>query len=191
MSATTSSASSTSLNLLVATAGDLQKELSSGKLTSVDLVNACLDQIEQYDCYLHAMISKAPRTSLIEHAQKLDNERKTKVRGMLHGIPILIKDNIATLPELHMDTTAGSLALVDSKPKRNAAVITLVGCLLLGFQWATNKLCSYWVLEQSLWVRQACRYVDLSEEASSDGLAYLCFQELNFFKYVPPDLILR
>lgn len=87
-----SSESSTSLNLLVATAGDLQKELSSGKLTSVDLVNACLDQIEQYDGYLHAMISKAPRKSLIEQAQKLDNERKTDgVRSMLHGIPILIK----------------------------------------------------------------------------------------------------
>lgn len=87
-----SSTGQTPLNLLIATAGDLQRELSSGKLTSVDLVNACLDQIDQHDGYLHAMISKAPRTSLIEQAQKLDKERKSnEIRSKLHGIPILIK----------------------------------------------------------------------------------------------------
>lgn len=79
-------------NLLVATAGDLQRELSSGKLASTDLVNACLDQIEKHDGYLRAMISVAPRAILVEQAQRLDDERKTnKIRGKLHGIPILIK----------------------------------------------------------------------------------------------------
>ena len=91
-SATPSKTSSTSLNLLVATAGDLQKELSAGNLTSVDLVNACLDQIERHDDYLHGIISKAPRASLVEQAQRLDNERKAnEIRSTLHGIPILIK----------------------------------------------------------------------------------------------------
>ena len=83
---------STSLNLLAATAGDLQRDLSSGGLTSVELVNACLDQIEQHDDYLHAVISKPPRAHLVEQAQTLDIERKTSgIRSKLHGIPILIK----------------------------------------------------------------------------------------------------
>lgn len=139
-----------SVNLLVATAGDLQRDLSSGQLTSVELVNACLDLIEQHDDRLHAVISRPPRANLVEQAQKLDVERKTKKsRGKLHGIPILIKvgaarpyyffrlvpnlciqDNIATLPELHMDTTAGSLALAGSKPKSNAVIIDRVRTLL-------------------------------------------------------------
>ena len=143
-----------SVNLLVATAGDLQRHLSSGHLTSVELVNACLDKIEQYDDYLHAVISRPPRANLVEQAQNLDIERKAKkARGKLHGIPILIKvgvarliissrhcliplpnlciqDNIATLPEFHMGTTAGSLALAGSKPKSNADIIDRVKTLL-------------------------------------------------------------
>ena len=136
------------VNLLTATAGDMQRSLSSGILTSVELVNACLDQIEQHDDYLHAVISKPPRMILVEQAEKLDVERKMNgARGKLHGIPILIKvlpssfsmaalsdrslqDNIATLPEFHMDTTAGSLALVGSKPKSNADIIERVSHLL-------------------------------------------------------------
>ena len=80
------------IDLLVATAGDLEKELACGNLTSVDLVNACLDQIDQYDGYLHAMISIAPRASVVQQAQKLDDERKNdKIRSKLHGIPVLVK----------------------------------------------------------------------------------------------------
>ncbi len=80
------------INLLVATAGALQRELGSGNLTSVDLIHACLDQIKRHDGYLHAMITVAPRAHLIEQAQRLDDERKNnKIRGRLHGIPILVK----------------------------------------------------------------------------------------------------
>lgn len=97
----------TSLDLLVATAGDLQKGLSSGHLTSVELVDAYLDQIEKHDGYLHAIISKPPRASLFEQARKLDEERQSKsIRGKLHGIPILIK---VGLPHCHF---AHSLILV-------------------------------------------------------------------------------
>ena len=153
----------TSINLLAATAGDLQRDLSSGSLTSVELVNACLDQIEQHDEYLHAVISKPPRTYLVEQAQKLDIERKTKgIRSKLHGIPILIKvlpslfvckhlpdpyvqDNIATLPEFHMDTTAGSFALAGAKPKRNADLIERVIHLLYFPECqVTDSNIAYW-----------------------------------------------
>lgn len=93
---------STSIDLLAATAEDLQRDLSSGNLTSVELVNACLDQIEQHDDYLHAVISKAPRAHIVEQAQKLDLERKTsRIRSKLHGIPILIK----VLPHSHFAST--------------------------------------------------------------------------------------
>ena len=79
-------------NLLIATAADLQQGLTSSKFTSVDLIKACLDQIKRHDEYLHAMISVAPRPSLLAQAQKLDDERKNdKIRGKLHGIPILVK----------------------------------------------------------------------------------------------------
>lgn len=79
-------------NLLVATAADLQRGLRSKDFTSVDLIDACLDQIKRHDEYLHAMISVAPRASLLDQAQKLDDERRNnKVRGKLHGIPILVK----------------------------------------------------------------------------------------------------
>ena len=138
----------TSVDLLVATAVDLQRDLSSGNLTSVELVNACLDQIEQHDDHLNAIISKPPRVNLVVQAQKLDVERKMKrIRGKLHGIPVLIKvlpslflfgplsdfcvqDNIATLPEFHMGTTAGNFALAGSKPKSNAVIIDRVMKLL-------------------------------------------------------------
>ena len=93
---------STSIDLLAATAGDLQRELSSGNLTSVELVNACLDQIERHDDYLHAVISRAPRAHVVEQAQKLDLERQTgRIRGKLHGIPILIK----VLPHSYFTST--------------------------------------------------------------------------------------
>ena len=80
------------VDLLTATAGDLEKQLNSGKTTSVDLVNAYLDQIEGHDDYLHAVISKPPRAFLVEQAKKLDEERQKKmIRSKLHGIPILVK----------------------------------------------------------------------------------------------------
>ena len=94
---TSSSKQPTSLDLLVATAGDLQRGLSSGQLTSVELVDAYLAQIENHDDYLHAIISKPPRARLVEQAKKLDEERNNKaIRGKLHGIPILIKVGLQT-----------------------------------------------------------------------------------------------
>lgn len=77
---------------LTATAYELQTGLRNGKFDSVYLIFAYLSQIEKYDDYLHAVLSVAPRASLIEQAKSLDAERKNgKTRGLLHGIPILIK----------------------------------------------------------------------------------------------------
>jgi hypothetical protein len=64
---------------------------------------------------------------LYERAKTLDLERANgSVRGPLHGIPILVKDNIGTVPGLGLPTTCGSLALVGAKPKKNTAIIDQV-----------------------------------------------------------------
>ena len=80
------------LQIATATAVQLQSDLSSGKLTSVQLVLACLSNIEKYDRYLHAVICSAPHERVVRAAAMLDDERAAgKVRGPLHGIPVLVK----------------------------------------------------------------------------------------------------
>jgi hypothetical protein len=106
---------STEIDLLTATVSDLQLALADGRITSVALIRQYLARIKK-DNYrgiaLHAIIELAPTADLIEQAHLFDRERASgRIRGPLHGIPILIKDNIATDPELGMSTTAGSLAL--------------------------------------------------------------------------------
>ncbi|EPS29808.1 hypothetical protein PDE_04758 [Penicillium oxalicum 114-2] len=124
------------LDLLTATASDLQDLLASQQLRSVDLVEKYRAQIDTYDGYLHAVIQQAPRDLVLSRAMALDKERQEgKLRGPLHGIPILVKDNIATHPSLGMDTTAGSLALKGSKPRQNATVVQQLldaGAIIIG-----------------------------------------------------------
>jgi amidase len=85
------------LNLLAASASDLQSLLASGQITSVSLINQCLAQIEKHDrkpgsAELRAMMFVTKREKLIGVAAALDEERKLgKVRGSLHGIPIVLK----------------------------------------------------------------------------------------------------
>lgn len=84
-----------SLDLLTVTSTELRKLLSDRSVTSVDLVNAYLDQIQDQNhngLKLNAMISVGPRELLQQTAQKLDRERKQgKIRSPLHGIPITVK----------------------------------------------------------------------------------------------------
>ncbi|RWA10871.1 hypothetical protein EKO27_g4234 [Xylaria grammica] len=125
----------TSINPLTATAAELQTKLTDNSITSKQLVKLYLDQITRYDGYLKAVIATAPQEYLEKTAAGLDDERaKGKIRGPLHGIPILVKDNIATTPELGLPTTCGSLALVGSKPKKNATIIeqASAGAIILG-----------------------------------------------------------
>lgn len=77
---------------LVATASELQSSLQDLKITSVQLIELYLERIKTYDGYLHAVISTAPKASLLEEAERLDQERKRGiVRSPMHGIPILVK----------------------------------------------------------------------------------------------------
>lgn len=79
-------------NRLTTTAFELQELFSSGKLSSTEAINAYFEQLEIHNAWLKAVIATPSRDSLRERAKLLDDERQEgKVRGPLHGIPILIK----------------------------------------------------------------------------------------------------
>ncbi|KAJ4174156.1 hypothetical protein NW754_004571 [Fusarium falciforme] len=81
------------LDPLTVDAKTLATELGQGHLSSVDLVERSLDMIQKYDGYLHAMLSIVPRKKLKQTAEALDRERQQgKLRGPLHGIPIVVKN---------------------------------------------------------------------------------------------------
>src|SRR6202453_1250339 len=106
------------------TISDLQEGMKSGKFTARELVEKYSTRIQEIDKSkngpaLNSVIEMNPDAEAI--ADALDQERKaTGARGPLHGIPVFIKDNIDTADK--MLTTAGSLALVGSKPARDSFV---------------------------------------------------------------------
>ncbi|KAL9039785.1 MAG: hypothetical protein Q9180_002322, partial [Flavoplaca navasiana] len=115
------------LDLVAQSAAELQGLLSSGILTSTQLVEACLAQIERHDrqgMNLRAMIAIAPKSKLLEMAQRLDTERENNnLRGPFHGLPIIVKDIFNTDPDLGLPTTLGSFALRDAKHSKQALVV--------------------------------------------------------------------
>ncbi len=102
---------------------DLQSAMAEGRTTAVGLVDAYLARIAAYDHagpQINAIIRVNPRARA--DAARLDTERRAgRVRGPLHGIPIILKDNYDTRD---MPTTAGSLALATSQPAQDAFVVT-------------------------------------------------------------------
>ena len=122
---------------------ELQALQTSGEVTAVDLVRAHLEQIARLDPMVRAVIERNPDAEAI--AQSLDEERASGVtRGPLHGVPILVKDNIDTADR--MMTTAGSIALVDSIAPADAPLVTglrQAGAVLLGktnlSEWANMR----------------------------------------------------
>ncbi|KAL6801328.1 amidase signature domain-containing protein [Trichoderma sp. SZMC 28013] len=114
-------------NLLTSTAHDIQQLFDRSELSAESLVKQVLDQVKKHNrdgLNLGALISVAPRQQLLERAQFLDQERAAgKARSPLHGIPFIVKDAIATDPQLGMETTAGSWALVGSLPPGNAPTV--------------------------------------------------------------------
>ncbi|KAJ7115593.1 amidase signature enzyme [Mycena crocata] len=124
-------------DLYEATLQQLQTGLDAGQFTSVDLVKAYLARINEVNLKgpgLRAVIETNP--SALAQAAAFDVERKAKgKRGMLHGIPILIKDNIATVASEGMNTTAGSFALLGSVVPDDAGVVKRLrkaGAIILG-----------------------------------------------------------
>ncbi len=128
------------------TAADLSAMMQRGELTSRALVERYLQRIAAMDKQgpaINAVIELNPDAPAI--AVAMDAERKAgKVRGPLHGIPVLIKDNIDTADQ--MRTTAGSLALADSRPRQDAFIaqrLRAAGAVILGktnlSEWANYR----------------------------------------------------
>jgi amidase len=131
------------------TIAELAEGMRSGAYTARSLAEKYLARIEAVDRSgptLRSIIETNPDALVL--ADALDKERKDKgPRGPMHGIPVLVKDNIDTADR--MATTAGSLALVGSKPPRDAFLVDRLrkaGALILGktnlSEWA-NARCSY------------------------------------------------
>jgi amidase len=128
------------------TISELQDGMKSGKFTARSLVekySARIDEVDKHGPAVNAVIEMNP--DAISIADALDQERKSKgPRGPLHGIPVLIKDNIATADR--MMTTAGSLALVGSRPTVDSFVaqkLRAAGAVILGktnlSEWANIR----------------------------------------------------
>lgn len=139
-------AAPTEFALNEATIDALQQKMQQGVYTSRSITELYLKRIEQIDKAgpgLHAVIEVNPDALSI--ADQLDGERKAgKVRGPMHGIPVLVKDNIDTGDK--MMTTAGSLALVGHRAAQDAFIVSQLrkaGAVLLGktnlSEWANFR----------------------------------------------------
>jgi len=125
------------------TIDEFQQKMESGDLTAESICQKYLDRIKLLDPILKAVIELNP--DAIEIAKKLDEERNAGlVRGALHGIPLMIKDNIDTFDK--MQTTAGSLALAGNMAEIDAFIVKKLrdaGAVLLGktnlSEWANFR----------------------------------------------------
>ncbi len=128
------------------TLAELQRRLTSGELSAARLVEAYTERIEAVDRAgptLRSVLEINPDATHI--AEELDRERRAgRVRGPLHGIPILLKDNIDTADA--METTAGSLALLGSHVAQDATIarkLREAGAVILGkanlSEWANFR----------------------------------------------------
>jgi len=122
---------------------ELRASMVSGSLTSRRLTEAYLQRIATADAALRSVLETNPEA--LEIADTLDAERRSgRVRGALHGIPVLVKDNIDTADR--MRTTAGSFALGEVTPARDAFLIDRLrraGAVVLGkanlSEWANFR----------------------------------------------------
>ncbi len=125
------------------TVSELQQKMSAGELTSLQIVESFLERINAIDQEVNSIIELNPDAQ--SAAAKLDAERiGGRLRGALHGIPILIKDNIDTHDK--MQTTAGSLALEGNIAPRDAFIVKQLrkaGAIILGktnlSEWANFR----------------------------------------------------
>ena len=131
------------INLEELTIAQIHKAYEEGTYNSQDLVNAYLLAIEEFDPEINAITITNPNA--LKVAQALDEEyQKTKILRPLHGIPIIVKDNINTVG---LPTTAGSFALQDFIPEENAFVINKLvdaGAIILAksnmAEWAFSPM---------------------------------------------------
>ena len=130
----TTSAALRPLEVTEASITDLMAAMASGRVTAVQLVDAYLARIAAYDHAgpaLNALIRLNPGARKTA-AERDDERRHGRIRGPLHGIPVIIKDNYDTGD---MPTSAGSLALANSQPAQDGFVVKKLrdaGAIILG-----------------------------------------------------------
>jgi amidase len=145
MAALAAAAQTRSFELEEVTIDDLQKGMQSGRYSARSLVEKYLARITEVDKKSRVNAVIEINSDALEIADALDRERKEKgARGPLHGVPVLIKDNIATADK--MNTTAGSLALAGSRPAKDAFIaerLRAAGAVILGktnlSEWANFR----------------------------------------------------
>lgn len=123
-------------------ASQIADAISNGALLSEDVVAGYLKRIKQHDDKTQSIIALNPNA--LAEARMLDEEAKQgNLRGPLHGVPVLVKDNIETK---ELPTTAGSLALAKNDTKRDAPIIAKLreqGAIILGktnlSEWANFR----------------------------------------------------
>ncbi|WP_337100206.1 amidase family protein [Paenibacillus sp. YIM B09110] len=134
--------------IIEADIGSMRLAMEDGRISSERLTEAYLNRIKKFDGKLRSVLEVNP--DALEIARELDRERIEKgSRGPLHGIPILLKDNIATKDRMH--TSAGSLALAESVAGADAALVERLrhtGAVLLGktnmTEWANFMADGMW-----------------------------------------------
>ncbi|MBN1223554.1 MAG: amidase, partial [Candidatus Aminicenantes bacterium] len=128
------------------TIAEMQEAMQSGRLTARSITEKYLSRIDEIDkngIALKSVLEVNP--DALEIADGLDRDRKeNRISGALHGIPVLIKDNIDTADR--MQTTAGSLALIGSKVSKDAFIVQQLrkaGAVILGktnlSEWANFR----------------------------------------------------
>jgi amidase len=135
-----------SFELNETTIADLQTRMRRGETSSKKITESYLDRINDQDkrgAKVNSVIETNP--DAVEIAEAMDKERKAgRIRSALHGIPILIKDNIDTADK--MLTTAGSLALLDNRARQDAFLVQQLrnaGAVIIGktnlSEWANFR----------------------------------------------------
>lgn len=137
------------VSLVELSIAEMQEAMAAGALSSADLVRGYLQRIGSLDDAdasgpgVNSIVEVNPQA--LEIARRRDRERRQgNLRGPLHGIPIVLKENIDTADR--METTAGSLALLGSRPTRDATVVARLraqGAVILGkanlSEWANFR----------------------------------------------------
>jgi len=131
------------IDLQVETIKSLNKKMAAAEVSARSLTQHCLERIEKINPKINAILEINP--DALEIADQLDQERASNgPRSLLHGMPILVKDNLDTADK--MMTTAGSLALVGSYAKQDSFVVRKLrdaGAILLGktnlSEWANFR----------------------------------------------------
>lgn len=129
----------TSLDLLTATTSELSEYLSDGSISSLQLVQEYYRRVEtdnRQGLCLRAILSLTPRHITIATAKVRDEERRMgTIRSPLHGIPIFIKGNMATGPDLNMSTSFGAYAFQNATSDHDAFIVAKTreaGMIIMG-----------------------------------------------------------